>query len=494
MLNRLVSRFRSLRFRSLGRYQQAGIVVGGVVVLAVLVSGIWLYVFFQRDEPEVYADDVEHFMYGSIGSEAAGGIPYWIWRVLPTVFADHLPDGPGEGYERFGLIYEEGMDRPIGTSIRDLPFPLIAFNCAACHVGTVRDSADAPARIVLGMPAQQLDFLAYQRFLIDAVEDEDFNGDVVIDAIREINPDLSFFEEMSYRFVVIPRMKDEILSRTEDFDFLNDRPNWGPGRVDTFSPYKVHFGIDVAAADTIGTADLPSLWNQAIRDGMDLHWDANNDSLSERNISAALGAGATEDSLDLPSITRIAAWIRDLPPPEFPPEQIDAELAEAGRALYTQHCAACHALGGARVGHEEPLASVGTDPERANSFDEEIAGYMNTYGDGRDWAFENFRATDGYANSPLDGVWLRAPYLHNGSVPTLYDLLLPAEERPTQFYRGYDVYDYEHLGFVSSGPAAEASGFLYDTTERGNGNGGHEYGTDLTEEQRLALLEFLKTE
>jgi len=482
------------RFRSLGRYQRAGILGGAVALVVVLVAGIWLYSFFQRDEPELYADDVQHFMYGSIGSEAAGGIPYWIWRVLPTVFAEHLPEGPGEGYERFGLIYEEGKDRPIGTSLRELPLPLIAFNCAACHVGTVRDEASQPARVVLGMPAQQLDFLGYQRFLIAAAEDEDFNGGVLIKAIKEINPNLSLFDETMYRFVVIPRMKDEILARAEEFDFLNDRPEWGPGRVDTFSPYKVHFKVDMVADDTVGTSDLPSLWNQAIRDGMSLHWDANNNSLSERNISAALGAGATEESLDFPAINRVAAWIRSLPAPSFPPKRIDRELAEAGRALYTQHCAACHALGGARVGQVEPLASVRTDPERANAFGPEIARLMNTYGANQPWAFENFVATDGYANSPLDGVWLRAPYLHNGSVPTLHDLLLPAEQRPAVFYRGYDVYDYENLGFISSGPEAEAVGFRYDTTERGNGNGGHEYATNLTPEERRALLEYLKTE
>ncbi|MCK9496687.1 MAG: cytochrome c [Dehalococcoidia bacterium] len=481
-------------FHGLGRGARTGIVAGGALLLVVAAFGIWLFAFFQHDDPEEYADDVQHFLYGSIGSEAAGGIPYWIWRVLPTVFADHLPEGPGEGYERFGLIYEEGKDRPIGTSLRDRPFPMIAFNCAACHVGTVRDSEGATPRLVLGMPAQQLDFLAYQRFLIAAAEDEDFGGEHIIDAIKDINPDLGLFEEMAYRFIVIPRMKDEILGRAEEFDFLNDRPEWGPGRVDTFSPYKVHFGVDMLADDTIGTADLPSLWNQAVRDGMYLHWDANNNSLSERNISAALGAGATEDSLDFPSIERVATWIRSLPAPEFPPDRIDAELAEAGRALYTQHCAACHALGGERVGQLEPIENVRTDPERTDAFNDQIAELMNTYGGDRDWGFENFRATDGYANSPLDGIWLRAPYLHNGSVPTLYDLLLPADERPTQFYRGSDIYDYQDLGFVSSGAQAEADGFLYDTTLRGNGNGGHEYGTSLTEQERRALLEYLKTQ
>src|SRR5574340_174234 len=57
----------------------------------------------------------------------------------------------------------------------------------------------------------------------------------------------------------------------------------------------------------------------------------------------------------------------------------------------------------------------------------------------------------GYIASFLDGIWLRAPYLHNGSVPTLHDLLEPIEKRPTVFYRGYDVYDQSKVGFVTSG-------------------------------------------
>jgi hypothetical protein len=70
---------------------------------------------------------------------------------------------------------------------------------------------------------------------------------------------------------------------------------------------------------------------------------------------------------------------------------------------------------------------------------------------------------------------------------------MPGEERPAVFFRGYDVYDFENLGLVSSGPEAEAAGFRFDTSERGNGNQGHLYGTDLSEPEKQDLLEFLKT-
>ena len=119
-----------------------------------------------------------------------------------------------------------------------------------------------------------------------------------------------------------------------------------------------------------------------------------------------------------------------------------------------------------------------------------IAGYD-------DERFSHFRKTFGYANSPLDGIWLRAPYLHNGSVPTLRELLEPSDRRPTKFYRGYDVYDQKKVGFVSD--VAEQQGrkyFLYDTAEAGNSNQGHEgrrYGTELSNAEKEALVEYLKT-
>ena len=105
----------------------------------------------------------------------------------------------------------------------------------------------------------------------------------------------------------------------------------------------------------------------------------------------------------------------------------------------------------------------------------------------------SYGRTDGYATMPLDGLWLRAPYLHNGSVPTLRDLLRPPEQRPTVFNRGHDVDDYVGVGFVTSGPESERTGVRYDTGERGNGNRGHVYGTGLSPAEIDALLEFLKT-
>jgi hypothetical protein len=94
---------------------------------------------------------------------------------------------------------------------------------------------------------------------------------------------------------------------------------------------------------------------------------------------------------------------------------------------------------------------------------------------------------------PLDGIWARAPYFHNGAVPSLADLLKPPAERPRTFYRGYDVYDPRNVGFIYEGPAAEKEGWKLDTSLPGNSNGGHLWGTALAPAQKTALVEYLKT-
>ncbi|MDP9253711.1 MAG: hypothetical protein M3O66_02030, partial [Verrucomicrobiota bacterium] len=174
---------------------------------------------------------------------------------------------------------------------------------------------------------------------------------------------------------------------------------------------------------------------------------------------------------------------------------------------------------GEYVGNVVPIDKIGTDRHRLDSYTEELAATQNTLYAGYPWRFSHFRKTFGYVNLPLDGIWLRAPYLHNGSVPTLRDLLNPSNERPTIFYRGYDVFDQTKVGFVSEVGKFDDYGrskdepdnprryFKFDTQVRSNGltprdrnegnsNVGHEgevYGTMLSAPEKDAIVEYLKT-
>lgn len=465
----------------------------GLSVILITIASLGFYVWRISNLPVDYADIHEHFKYGSIGSEPVSGIPYWIWKVLPVMFPEKLP---GKGYASLGFLVEPGKDTPIGFSQRTVYINRVGLNCAVCHTGTYRDSPNSERVIVLGMPANHLDLQGYIDFLTKCALDPRFSPEYIMPAIEGIGGKLSPFEKLIYENIAIYRTRDALIRQGSQLELLITH-RWGPGRVDTFNPYKAlkfDFPMEELPPDElIGAADLPSVWNQEPREGMQLHWDGNNTSVQERNKSAALGAGVTPTTIDLPRLGRIENWLLNLPAPKYP-FPINNALAAAGKQIYGQSCAECHSFDGAKVGKVTAIDEIGTDAHRLNSYTYECLSNQNTLYAGYPWRFQHFRKTNGYANQPLDGIWLRAPYLHNGSVPTLRDLLEPVERRPAKFYRGYDVFDQKNVGYYSD--TSEEKGqhyFLFDTTVPGNSNRGHLYGINLSREQKEALLEFMKT-
>ena len=246
-------------------------------------------------------------------------------------------------------------------------------------------------------------------------------------------------------------------------------------------------------------------------------------------------------SVDIAALGDLQYRLRQLQPPAWPAmlPPIDAELAQRGRTLYEMFCVACHPiLDAAEPGApievvRVPLEEVGTDPTaskhfatrltatgpyegRPSGFDEGtplgpearamdvlahlVGGVMARRGSGASKAI-SLSTTPGvaappplepasYIARPLRGVWATAPYLHNGSVPTLYALLLPPEERPAGFYLGDGRFNPVDVGYAQDrGPGQSR----LDTSLPGNGNGGHLYGTGLRNARRRELIEFLKT-
>ena len=475
----------------------------GVVIVLLLLVVAWLLSKFHPNRPVDYSNIEDHFKYGSIGSDnLANGFPYWVWRVLPAMFPDKLPGG----YRSLGFVMEKDprtgqyRDTPIGFSKRRRVIELLGMNCALCHTGTVREQPGSEPRIYLGMPANTVDLQRYHEFITGAAHDPRFTADNIMLAIKEQGADLNVIERMVYRYIVIPRTREGIITRGGLLSFLNDpehpRPRLGPGRVDTFNPYKtLVFGYPLSAMskEPVGTADPPSIWNQQARQNLPSHWDGNNSSVEERNKSAATGAGVTPETIDLKRLKRIENWLWTFPAPPYP-FKVDQTLAAAGKVVYQGRCAACHDAKGAHMGEVVPIELIQTDRGRLDSFSPAVASNMNTVGAGFEWRFNHFRKTHGYVNSLLDGIWLRAPYLHNGSVPTIADLLKPPADRPKIFYRGNDVYDQEKLGFLATqSNDGDKRFFGFDTTLEGNHKTGHDYGTDLPEQDKTALVEYLKT-
>jgi len=481
-------------------------VVISLLGIALLLLAVWLVRHFTADRPTDYSDIRDQFKYGSIGSEPGGTIfdpiggvlpPYWIFKVMPDVCRDKLPGG----YASLGLIYESGKDLPIGVSRRRrLGVDQLGFNCALCHTGRFRDSPSSEDQVVMGMPAHQLDLQAFFRFELDCSLDERFTADTLLGRMRMAGAKLSLLDRLLYRESIIGLVRENSLRMQDRLGILLGPrvTSWGRGRVDTFNPYKglqFNWRLDQLPPDElVGAADFPSIWNQRVREGMHLHWDGNNDSVDERNLSAALGAGVTPVTIDHERLKRIRDWIWTLAPPKYPYE-VDEVQAARGRVLYDTHCAACHQFGGAKIGTVTAIGEIATDPHRLNSYTYMLAANQGALYPDSGYRFSHFRKTNGYANVPLDGIWARAPYLHNGSVPTLRDLLEKPASRPKSFIRGYDVFDRVKVGFISSLPKESSARCCseYDTTLPGDSNGGHLYGTDLPPEEKDALVQYMKT-
>lgn len=485
------------------------------VVLAILIAlGAWFtwYSFFRSLPQEAWVESSlrNHFLYGSIGQEGIEGIPYWIYIVLPKIFPEKLP-APG-GYASLGMSWEPGNgatagqegqpphELPMGVTKKFIGFDRVGLNCAFCHVSRVRISPDQVVpNYYAGGPAHQFRVQDYQWFLFNSASDPRFNADVIMSEIGAITK-LSKREAFIYRYILIPATRKAILGQKKAFawQFKFNRPLQGAGHVDPFNPVRFRFFHETDDG-SIGNSDIPSIWNQKDRVNGWLHWDGLSRKFAEVAISSAIGDGARDKGLDVPSLKKVEAFVMDLKPPAFP-LPIDETLKAQGAPIFEAHCAQCHALHAPRNLHPIPVDEVGTDAHRADqwtqsqvdSWKKMAADYKRKYN--ADWNFDTFAKNDGYVAVLLDGVWLRGPYLHNGSVPTLRDLLNPPNERPKQFYRGYDLLDGKNVGFVSNVP--ETGGqkyFLFDTTLPGNGNYGHLYGTDLTPGEKDALVEYLKS-
>lgn len=409
-----------------------------LVVLVVGGLGGWLALFRPVAQP-ASNDLAAIFNHGSIGNEETQGIPYWIWRVLPQVFPDLLPNG-GDGYAAFGVHWQRGAELPVGFSKMTLGVvPRIAPNCAFCHQGSYRLSPDMPAQLVSAGPGTRVDVQAYLRFLSRAGQDARFTPARLMQEINAI-ADLPLWERALYRFALIPATRKALGELASDFQWTQTRPDWGPGRIDPFNPVKF---ANLALPDdgTIGNSDMMPLWalGPIASDGdgiCAMHWDGLMTDLHETVVAGAIGDGMTWQShaRTRANLARMEEFARLQSPPPSPfrsdlapgnPFHVDPAQVEAGRAIYARICADCHDPDGARFRQPIPAAELGTDRHRLDMWTIAARDRYSAYQDDYSWGFRSFRKTGGYTAVNLTGLWLRGPYLHNGSVPTLRDLLRP---------------------------------------------------------------------
>jgi hypothetical protein len=267
-------------------------------------------------------------------------------------------------------------------------------------------------------------------------------------------------------------------------------PSSGPGRNDAFGLLSA--GL-FNAPQPYAPVKFGLVWDIDKRHWV--HWDGNTQSPIARNLLASLGLGAPlrgrQGELDFALVKRQTDLSEKIRPPRYP-FRIEQAAAKRGASHFEAKCISCH--GGPESDRRlYAVAEVGTDPHRAELFTDRQAERFNKFLAGLEASgYEpskelGLRSTGKYFAATLAGVWARSPYLHNGSVRTMQELLTAPAGRAKTFHRGSRVYDPAQVGYTDEGA------YVFDTTATGNANTGHNYGTALAGNEKRDLIEYLKT-
>lgn len=252
--------------------------------------------------------------------------------------------------------------------------------------------------------------------------------------------------------------------------------------------------------------DTPPWWH--LKRKKTMYYDGRTPAASVRsNMQFLLGEKSLEEFKELePMFRDLQAYFKTLEPPKYP-FAIDQARADRGKQVFKTTCVRCHGTHGPDGTYPNkivPLDVIGTDPRRALGLSDRLVAHYNAT-----WFGEHHPASPtmtGYQAPPLDGIWATAPYLHNGSVPTLAQLL-DSSTRPAKFTRppstDFACYDANRVGWkheviddsaaVAKKRTAWESSFIFDSARFGLGNEGHTFGDDLSADQRGDLIEYLKT-
>ena len=493
----------------------------------------------------ITARQLERALDDDLGSGLAGSMPLVVLDALVDLDGETFGDSVPAAYHRYGFLFlADRPQRPVGISEeRRFGVRVHQFNCLVCHAG-VDPASD---RLVVGATNRGVDFGAWYGALfgelgrqVEALRRPD---DTTLALTTRVTQHLAGaarrqrrqrgerlnLPELGLLGLMAQGYASQLLAG--DADRGSGPLRYGPGRTVVQAAYRtLRFDLDpgpwapVKAPDLFGVGVRETLlWTgnetyapgtpaaeRIARNGMLVPW-------IQLHPVTREPIPDWQTLLRFPRYLRMGRLLAAAAPPAAP-APADYERVRAGQAVFRETCAECHGdyeltaaptprgAPGVRAvlsAYPElivPADEVGTDPAytRANddAFNQAFAQSLL----GRARLFEG-RVTGGYVARPLYGLRMRAPYLHNASVPNLRALLTPPAQRPRRFLVGHDVpADPEAVGLRHDPAAVEAASrgelrgrvAVRDTGRDGDRNQGHPFGTDLTPAQKDALLAFLR--
>jgi mono/diheme cytochrome c family protein len=436
------------------------------------------------------------------------GVPYKVWSFGPA--QDLFAGAFGGAADAPRIADREGKNAAMPYFLNAFTAPdgaeVVNANCLMCHgglfdgqlvVGLGNATADFTAGAGGGLPDGPLDGIA------DLLGLDDLER-VQLDRIAERGRALTPHTKMRTIGMNPAEMFAVILMVHHDQETLawSDEP---------LTPYAIYDHDGNLIEDPRVTSDPPPWWRARKKHALFYNGMARGDHRGTMALATSVCVDTRERAQEVDDMFRdIQAYVASVRPPAYP-RSVDAALAAEGEPLFGEHCASCHGTYSADESQESypnlllPLDVIGTDPVVAEAGVVHAPQLVDWYNDSFYGEITRMVPNDpfpGYMPPPLDGIWATAPFLHNGSVPNL-ELVLNSRARPT-YWRRVDLdstnFDEDAVGwpFVETpysqaeAPADERE-MIYDTTQWSQSNAGHTFGDHLTDDERRAVLEYLKT-
>jgi mono/diheme cytochrome c family protein len=419
------------------------------------------------------------------GNYVGCGIPYRVYELAKEL--DYIPGGtPAPGGPPDIPYYLS-----VAKEVADID--LVSPNCLTCHAGTIN------GELVIGLGSTDLDYTSFSSGLAGI----DQNMINLLDELFGLSEteftELTKFttRTQAIQAYVTPRTAGvnpadnlaAILFAHRDQDTLawSDEPLMEP-------PPKEVVPLDV-----------PPWWRMKKKSSMLYIGAGRGDHARIMMTASTLCIDSVDEAKKIDAtMPDLRAYILSLEAPIYPWET-DPSLVQTGEAIFGNNCSGCHGTYGEDETYPNlviPVDEVGTDPALVAGASQFAARFVDWFNNSFYGEIANLAPQDGYVPPPLDGIWATPPFLHNGSVPTL-EALLDSSKRPTYWQRSFNSMDYNqtsvgwHYEEVAYGQDAEPDPdkrrFIYDTTLYGYGNAGHTYGDHLSDDERKALIEYLKT-
>ncbi len=455
------------------------------VLLVFLVTATIISISFTRsfegEEPvfipaseQRSGDSAKGYEYLVYGDYIKSGVPYGYYMML-------------NGKDKANVLNRTGKNANVPPGFTVITafngVEVVSPNCLQCH-GEMFDG-----KFYVGLGNTSLDFSELSK-------QDNFKNNAALKVMQTISPKQY---EAAYPMIrafntVYPLMETEVRG-------VNTADRLAALLVAHRDPYTLKWTDTpiLKIPDEVIPTDVPAWWLLKKKNAMFYNGFGRGDFAQFMMLSNILTVSDVSEAKEVSSkFGDVVAYIKSIQPPKYP-YVVDEKLAASGEVLFNKNCSGCHGTYGDKSSYPNlliPISIIQTDSAllKANHQNPQFIDWFN-----KSWFAQRKNPaqlvpSNGYVAPPLDGVWITAPYLHNGSVPTI-EAVLNSKARPTYWQRDFDhpEYDYENIGWKFETLAQPKPKKTYNTTLHGYGNHGHNFGDHLTNEERKAVIEYLKT-